>query len=285
MAVGSRAAQGSLIELSQLIDILNERFGTDFKPGDQLFLESIREDALADPEIRQAALANTMENFGYVFLKALEGLFIDRMEQNEDITARFMNDQEFQEVVGKHLLKKVYEQVRREQARDGRPEAEPFQRVEPKPEDRFRTCVPLYTLKAAAGAFGADQHVEPDGWVVPRTSRPLAEGMFVAQVVGRSMEPGIPDGAWCLFQSPVTGSRQGRVVLVQHQSIQDPEAGGSYTVKRYESEKEPGGEDGDAWRHKVIRLLPENPDFDPIVLTEVDEDDVSVVAELLEVLR
>jgi hypothetical protein len=226
-----------------------------------------------------------MENFGYVFLKALEGLFIDRMQQNEDITARFMNDQEFQEVVGKHLLMKVYEQVRSEQARGEGPEGEPFQRVEPKPEDRFRTCVPLYTLKVAAGAFGADQHVEPDGWVVPRTSRPLSERMFVAQVVGRSMEPRIPDGAWCLFRFPVTGSRQGRIVLVQHQSIQDPEGGGSYTVKRYESEKEPGGDDSDGWRHRVIRLLPENPDFEPIVLADIDEGDVSVIAELLEVLQ
>ncbi len=48
--------------------ILNERFGTEFRPGDQLFLELIREDAVADPEIRQAAITNTMENFGYVFL-------------------------------------------------------------------------------------------------------------------------------------------------------------------------------------------------------------------------
>jgi len=284
VAVGSRAARGAMIELSQLIDILNERFGTDFKPGDQLFLESIREDAIADPEIRQAALANTMENFGYVFLKALEGLFIDRMEQNEEFTARFMNDQEFQEVVGKHLLEKVYEQVHGEQARAVSPEREPFERVEPKAADRFRTCVPLYTLKAAAGAFGNDQRVEPDGWVVPRTSRPLSQGMFVARVVGRSMEPRIPDGAWCLFRSPVTGSRQGRIALVQHQAIQDPEAGGSYTVKRYESERDPVGKEGDGWHHKVIRLLPENPDFEPIVLTNIDEGDVSVVAELVEVL-
>ena len=29
------------------------------------------------------------------------------------------------------------------------------------------------------------------------------------------MEPMIPDGAWCLFAAPVTGSRQGRVVLAQ----------------------------------------------------------------------
>ncbi len=282
VSVGSRAAQAAMIELSQLIDILNERFGTDFKPGDQLFLEAIREDAVADQEIRQAALANTMENFGYVFRKALEGLFIDRMEQNEDITARFMNDREFQDVVAKHLLEKVYEQVRTEQDREMLTTGEPFQRVEPQEEEKYRTCVPLYTLKAAAGAFGEDQQVTPDGWVAPQASRQLGEGMFVAQVVGRSMEPRIPDGAWCLFRYPVTGSRQGRIVLVQHRSIQDPEAGGSYTVKRYESEKQA---DGESWRHTLIKLLPENPEFEPIVLKGIREGDVSVIAELVEVLR
>ena len=283
VAVGSRAAHAEKIELSQLINILNERFGTEFKPGDQLFLESIREDALADPEIRQAALANTMENFGYVFLKALEGLFIDRMEQNEDITARFMNDPEFQDIVGKHLLNKVYEQVRSEQAHTPAAASEPFQRVEPKDEEKYRICVPLYTLKAAAGAFGDSQQVEPDGWVVPSTSRPLGEGMFIAQVVGHSMEPLIPDCGWCLFRSTVTGSRQGRIVLVEHRSIHDPETGGSYTVKRYESEKEPDGEGG--WRHQAIRLLPENPEFEPFVLKGTSEGEVSVIAELVEVLR
>ncbi|MFH1313087.1 MAG: type I restriction endonuclease [Candidatus Eisenbacteria bacterium] len=111
-SVGTGTEHGEEIELSQLIDILNERFGTEFKPADQLFLDSIREDAVADAGLREAALANTMENFGYVFLKALEGLFIDRMDQNEDITAKYMNEKEFQDTVGKHLLKQVYEQIR-----------------------------------------------------------------------------------------------------------------------------------------------------------------------------
>lgn len=114
-SVGTGIARGDEIELSKLIDILNERFGTEFKPGDQLFFESIREDAVADSSLRQAALANTMENFGYVFRKALEGLFIDRMEQNEEITAKFMNEDQFRDVVSQHLLKEVYEQIRKEQ--------------------------------------------------------------------------------------------------------------------------------------------------------------------------
>lgn len=115
VAVGTGQAQGPKIELSKLINILNERFGTDFKPGDQLFLDSIKEDAVSNTDLKRAALANTMENFGYVFQKALEGLFIDRMDQNEEITAKFMNDKEFQDAVGKHLLKEVYEQIREQE--------------------------------------------------------------------------------------------------------------------------------------------------------------------------
>ncbi len=67
---------------------------------------------MADPALRQAALANSMENFGYVFVKALEGLFIDRMESNEEITAKYMNDKNFQTTVGNYLLKQVYEQLK-----------------------------------------------------------------------------------------------------------------------------------------------------------------------------
>lgn len=116
LAAGTGSGTEVKIELSQLIDILNERFGTDFKPGDQLFFDSIREDAVSDSYLREAAMANTMENFGYAFRKQLESLFINRMDQNEEITAKFMNEKEFQEAVGKFLLKQVYEQIRAEKA-------------------------------------------------------------------------------------------------------------------------------------------------------------------------
>lgn len=105
--------------------------------------------------------------------------------------------------------------------------------------------------------------------------------MFVAQVVGRSMEPTIPDGSWCLFRGPVEGSRQGKTVLVQLLDATDPETGQHYTVKRYKSEK---ATDGDAWRHETITLEPVNPEFDSIVFTDGDEGGLTVHAELLEVL-
>jgi len=66
-SVGTGVARPQKIELSQLIDILNERLGTNFKPADQLFFDAIREDAVADSDLRQVALVNTMDNFGLIF--------------------------------------------------------------------------------------------------------------------------------------------------------------------------------------------------------------------------
>ena len=111
-SVGTGISHEEKVKLSRLIDIINERFGTDFKPADELFFNQIREEAVADDNLRQAAKANPIDNFRFVFDKALENLIIDRMEQNEDIFARFMNDQEFKRVISESLLRQVYDQIR-----------------------------------------------------------------------------------------------------------------------------------------------------------------------------
>ena len=105
--------------------------------------------------------------------------------------------------------------------------------------------------------------------------------MFVAQIVGKSVEPAVPDGAWCLFRAPVESTRQGKTVLVQLRDAADPETGQRYTVKRYKSQK---ATEGDSWRHEKITLEPINSDFEPVVLTRADRDELQVIAELVEVL-
>ena len=144
--------------------------------------------------------------------------------------------------------------------------------------------MPLIPLKAAAGAFGDPQYVEDDNWewVEIDSQHRLRPGMFVAQVVGKSMEPRIPDGSYCIFRSPVEGTRQNKIVLVQHYRIEDPETGGSYTVKRYKSEK--AASEADTWEHREIRLEPINADFEPIILRNVPEGELRVIAEWLDVL-
>jgi len=137
-------------------------------------------------------------------------------------------------------------------------------------------------LKAAAGYFGAGQAVEPDGWIDATSDGKFDDRMFVAQVVGRSMEHEIYDGEYCVFRANPEGSREGKIVLAQYHGLADPETGGSYTVKRYHSQKVSAEEGG--WRHTLVTLSPENPEFKPIVLTPESEDDVRVVAELVGIL-
>lgn len=42
----------------------------------------------------------------------LEGLFIDRMEGNEAIFSKLMNDPKFRDVAAEHLLEEVYARLR-----------------------------------------------------------------------------------------------------------------------------------------------------------------------------
>ena len=108
----------------------------------------------------------------------------------------------------------------------------------------------------------------------------------MVSTVGRSsgdqMEPRIHDGDFCVFRAHPTGTRQGKIVLAQYRGPADPETGGSFTVKRYSSEKVSDSQG--AWRHSLVTLSPLNPDFKPIRLTPESDEDVQIVAEFLAVL-
>ncbi len=140
----------------------------------------------------------------------------------------------------------------------------------------YLTHLPVYSLQAAATKFGEDSEVSAVGWRRVEGLR-LAEGMFVARVVGRSMEPLIPDGSFCVFRAPVAGSRQGKRLLIEQLGVTDSSA--RYTVKRYTSQKRQWGED--EWEHSAIRLEPLNPEFPAF---ELDESQFRVIGEFVKVL-
>ena len=143
----------------------------------------------------------------------------------------------------------------------------------------YVTHLPVFSLKAAAGCFGDGEPVDPEGWMKVDGAGKLDDQMFIAKVVGRSMEPRIHDGDYCIFRAKPSGTRQGKILLVQYQGPADPETGGAYTVKRYSSEKV-SSPDG-TWRHAKITLSPLNLEFEPIILTTEVEDDIQVIAELI----
>ncbi|MFM7367757.1 MAG: type I restriction endonuclease subunit R, partial [Sphaerospermopsis kisseleviana] len=112
-AVGTRQPDRE-VPLSQLIDSLNERFGTNFTLADQLFFEQITETAISKDDIKQAAQVNSKENFAPVLEKHLEALFIERMDGNEKIFMEVMNNEEFKAVVFDKLLASIYESLKGE---------------------------------------------------------------------------------------------------------------------------------------------------------------------------
>jgi phage repressor protein C with HTH and peptisase S24 domain len=142
----------------------------------------------------------------------------------------------------------------------------------------FVTHLPRYSLAVAAGKFLENQEVSEEGWEEAPSDLRLTEELFVARIQGRSMEPKIPDGSLCVFRQGVTGSRQGRLVLVEQLG---GGANDRYTVKRYASEKAER-EDG-TWAHEKITLIPLNPEFDSWTL-EPEEERFRIVAEFVRVL-
>lgn len=148
----------------------------------------------------------------------------------------------------------------------------------------FVNAVPLYDLKVAAGGFSEYQQAGGFDWVeLPEPFTPK-QGYFVVQVVGESMNKKIPNGSWCLFRADTAGSRNGKVVLVQHRSIQDGEMSGHYTVKMYNSEK--NEDDAGIWRHSRITLSPNTTayGYKDIVLVDDAATELAVIGELVAVL-
>ncbi|MFH1112868.1 MAG: DEAD/DEAH box helicase family protein [Pseudomonadota bacterium] len=110
--VGSGMLHEEQMALSRLIDIVNERFGTEFTQSDQLFFDQIVAVAIEDERLRQAAAVNPKDKFELVFKNLLETLFVERMDQNEEIFSRFMNDAAFQRVVTTGLASDAYRKLR-----------------------------------------------------------------------------------------------------------------------------------------------------------------------------
>ncbi len=110
--VGTARTPDEEVALSNLIDKLNERFGTDFTQADQLFFDQIRATAEESEKIVEAAKANNLANFSSYLERTLDELFIDRMEGNEEIFSRVMTDKDFRSAAHEHLAREIFRRVR-----------------------------------------------------------------------------------------------------------------------------------------------------------------------------
>ena len=97
--------------LSRLIDLLNERFGGNFTQADELFFNQIQQQAVEDEDLQQAAKVNDFEDFKSLLKEALNGLIINRMDDNEALFARMMADEEFNSTAFDWMAERIYQQL------------------------------------------------------------------------------------------------------------------------------------------------------------------------------
>ena len=137
-------------------------------------------------------------------------------------------------------------------------------------------------MRAACGYFGDGEPVEANGWVKVDGIGRLNRNMFVVRASGRSMEPMIHDGDLCVFKLNPVGSRQGKILLVQHRSVFDVDNAGAYSIKKYSSRKK--FDEFGNWEHEKIVLTPLNSEYSEIEIDANDENEFQVIGELLKVL-
>ena len=149
--------------------------------------------------------------------------------------------------------------------------------------EQVPNSVPIFDLKCAERQFKAYQKADTFDHVVLPSHLQASEGYFVARVDGDSMNKRIPPGAWCLFHFDPQGTRNGKIVVVNHDHIEDPELGGHYTIKRCKTEKIV---DEKGVVHHVLALKPEstNEKHEAMVLSLQESEELDVVAELLTVI-
>ena len=144
----------------------------------------------------------------------------------------------------------------------------------------FENAIPIYNLKAAAGNFSGLQIVNENmhdyDWVELPSRYKSGNDLFACKVEGESMNKIIPNGSTCLFRKYSGGSRDGKIVLVEHTNIQDPDFGSGYTVKEYHSKKRT---EGDQWEHLSITLRPlsSNSEYKDIEITGDESVSLKVI--------
>lgn len=94
--------------LSQIINVLNDRFGTDFTDADRLFFDQMEADLLLDEKLKEQAQVNRIDTFKFAFEELFLSKLIDRMDQNQDIFEKILENKAFGSVVKELLMKSVY---------------------------------------------------------------------------------------------------------------------------------------------------------------------------------
>ncbi|MEU3456868.1 type I restriction endonuclease [Micromonospora sp. NPDC006766] len=108
---GAKESEKSL--LSELIDRFNAKHGTEFTEQD--VIKPFNE-ALADPKVRLAAVANDEENFGHVFDPVFEDKMMDHFDTTADLGRKYFDPQQnFRSSLNRSARSAAWRLIRRQE--------------------------------------------------------------------------------------------------------------------------------------------------------------------------
>lgn len=97
--------------LSEIIDLLNERFATEFDEADRLFFEQIESELAEDETLMAQAKVNKIDTFKYAFEDVFLTKLIERMDQNQEIFEKILEDKKFGDTVKEWMMRKIYRKM------------------------------------------------------------------------------------------------------------------------------------------------------------------------------
>lgn len=110
--VGTGKTKEEQAPLSEIIQVLNDRFGTNFTEADRLFFQQIKEKACNNEQVVKTALANPdLDKFTLGIKKLIADFMIERMAENDAIVTKYMEDQQFNGAVLPILARDIFDTV------------------------------------------------------------------------------------------------------------------------------------------------------------------------------
>jgi type I restriction enzyme R subunit len=97
--------------LSEIINVLNDRFGTEFEEADRLFFEQIEAELIEDETLQTQAKVNKIDTFKFAFDDKFIDKLIGRMDQNQEIFEKILEDKMFGDLVKELMMKKIYKKL------------------------------------------------------------------------------------------------------------------------------------------------------------------------------
>lgn len=108
---GLKRAKDEEALLSEIINVLNDRFGTEFDEADKLFFDQIETELMEDETLQTQARVNKIDTFKFAFNDKFIDKLIGRIDQNQEIFEKILEDKMFGDLVKDLMMKKIYKKL------------------------------------------------------------------------------------------------------------------------------------------------------------------------------